>query len=290
MGGRVPTRDWADQELKHNFDRLWENVCVGVLEYSSRDDGSHDASVAIGTSGRLGAPPAIMRLQIPASDRVRFRKLLELDSVTFDQLETEFERSSPTLMRADLVKALSCPAGISEQELGEIVTVLLNLHMVRAGNGMTALEVARSVIEAAKRETEDATIEPLPAPKVGWDEFERRLAKLLSFDKSLGVTAKALVVAYESAQQLHAVRVLTDARPVFAEASEGPAAFVILHTLKLEVHTAQEDTEYFVTLNSYDLTELKEAVDRALIKQESLQKALLLTNIPVLKWRAEDNA
>lgn len=68
-------------------------------------------------------------------------------------------------------------------------------------------------------------------------------------------------------------RVLTDLRPVFGK-NEEPAAGVIVHTMKIKYHEGAYGPlkEFFVALNSEDIEELRDILDRATRKEESLRR------------------
>ena len=83
---------------------------------------------------------------------------------------------------------------------------------------------------------------------------------------------------------------MTDARPVFTHApTEGPAAFMVIHTLALDVHASENDHRWFVALDSNDLRSLRDAIDRAIAKEESLVSSLDKTGIPTLRWREDSD-
>jgi hypothetical protein len=222
-----------------------------------------------------------MQLQIPSSERKRLTALLSLPVAAFDALETAFADSSPTLRPQDLEQALLLPSDFDRSSLKDIVNVLLSFYWLRASSEVSPEEVANAVARAVNEDKE------LPAPAVG-DVFAQRLAKLLSFDQSLGVTAKAKFVAYQNPRHFHSARIMTDARPVFLDASQSPAAFVILHTLKFDVHEGGDDREIFMSLDSEDLLELSKVIERAMNKEKGLRKSLERTGVYTLTRKDAD--
>jgi hypothetical protein len=182
---------------------------------------------------------------------------------------------SQTALARDIAERVK----LSRPDVSEIVQLILTLYAVRDSQGFSAEEMAEQIAEASQATTDDR----LRQPKRGWLQLKRELAELLSFDNSIGLTSKAAAIAYESPQHFHGIRILTDARPIFAGPPEdGPTAFVLIHTLKIDVHGAGDDREIFITMNAEDLSAVRAAVDRALAKEENLRAILPKTGIPIL--------
>lgn len=157
-----------------------------------------------------------------------------------------------------------------------VVRFLVSIYYLRADRGESPERLAEELTQAAQ----DSGDARLQKPVEGWEKFRKRLSEILSLDETLGVSSKAAFVAMQAPRHLHGVRVLTDARPVFADdAAMPPSALVIVHTLQLEVHEDGDERDYFVQLDFDDLHELRHAVDRALKKERSLKELLKKTGV-----------
>jgi hypothetical protein len=157
---------------------------------------------------------------------------------------------------------------------------------LRADLHLEAEEFIDELFQAAD-ESGDERLTPQPG---GWGDLKERLSRLLSLERSLGVTAKALYLAYQFPRHYHGAQVLTDARPVFTtNLAEPPAAFIISHTLQIQVHDDGEDCRWFVMLNTDDLVDLKRVIERAIEKEQSLKQLMSSTGVPTLEWtRGQD--
>jgi hypothetical protein len=93
--------------------------------------------------------------------------------------------------------------------------------------------------------------------------LSRRLYTLAS-NPSVTRLAKAFMVYGEYPNLLHTSAITNDIRPVFDGAPEkGVTGAMIVHTLKLDYHSAKGREELYVALDDNDLEDLGEAVERA---------------------------
>jgi hypothetical protein len=104
-----------------------------------------------------------------------------------------------------------------------------------------------------------------------WSQFRNRLERLFSID-ALSISAKAVLLQLEYERRYHEARVLTDIRPVFgADPSQPPKAAVLSHMLRLAYHdNSSEIKEFYLGLDSIDLSELIQVLLRAQEKEQTL--------------------
>lgn len=222
-----------------------------------------------------------MTLQIPKADRKPLAKLLKLQPKTIAQLQSALESAEPRMRPSTLAEDLREKVDVDWPELRDVVQALATLDWVRNYTGGEIDAFVEDVVEAVERER---GADDLKAPEAGWDAFRPALAKLLSVE-ALAVTAKALYVAYQQPRHFHGANVVTDARPVFGSiVTDGPAAFVVSHTLHITAHEGADDTDWYASLNSSDLAKLRKAIDRATEKEQSLRTLLSKTGKSVLEW------
>jgi hypothetical protein len=78
-------------------------------------------------------------------------------------------------------------------------------------------------------------------------------------------------------------------RPVFADTDLSPKAVVVVHQLKIEVHSnaGGHPDSHFFALDRNDLLTLRSVIDRALAKHEALRALADGLELPVLEsWLA----
>jgi hypothetical protein len=169
--------------------------------------------------------------------------------------------------------------GLSETEIQQLLPTLTSLYMARASLGISAQEFLESVVEAV------ATSHSAPANFTAdtREKFKQRLANLLDVE-SFGVSVKAQEVLHEHQYALSRVRILTDIRPVFGnEKIESPLAAVLVHTMKITYLAEGEIREFFVAMDTSDIKMLKDALERAEKKAESIKVAISNTGLNIIE-------
>jgi hypothetical protein len=192
------------------------------------------------------------------------RRIASLDEKQIDGLVEQLNRG---VIRSipGLSKAVRQAAGDSwdEQQSEAFASHLLSLSILAVGSDFSVTELSTRVAEQIS-DLDAKAEEVLP----------KRLASLLS-SKDLAALGKAVDLARESNRLLNDARIVSELRPVFGEdmTAEPPGA-VILHTLRLNYMEEGERKTMSLTLNSRDLIQVKRAVERAQIKQNTLSRLL----------------
>ena len=231
----------------------------------------------------------MMQIEIPESGRDALAKLLEAESSFLEALYAALKDTQPTLFwRESLVTELTFKlreySEASPDTLRSIGRMLTGVLSWREDEPAT--EIAAELIEAARSSGD----ERLKSPPADWERLRPYLEKFLSLEQ-LQISAKATMLFTQTPRHLHLARVLTDARPVFTnKATEGPTAFMIVHTLSMEIHDDGEDKEWYLALDSADLENLRDIMDRAIQKESSLKSALQKTKLPVLTFKEDQDA
>jgi hypothetical protein len=194
-------------------------------------------------------------------------KLAKLSEDSFSQMISAFEGIGPKLFPDDLsTEAISKTKGISSEDLSEIIVAVMSLVSLRVNDDSTTEDLANRIVEAAheanlaiKTEEESAT-------------FKKRLIKLFELD-TVFISAKALGILQNNENVFCSAKILTDIRPVFgSDPTVAPSAAVIVHMLDLSYHKKTGDLEHlYIALDSLDIDTLREALDRAEMKAESLK-------------------
>jgi hypothetical protein len=164
------------------------------------------------------------------------------------------------------------------EEPEKVLQVLLNLNVTRAHSDPPINEFVEDVLKTLG--------ESDPKILAGKKKLQARqnLRKLLSFEP-LNIAAKASHLLADQERLLMGVRILTDARPVYGQdPKQKPVAMLINHTLKLTYsHRHGEVDELYIALDADDIGNLKRALDRAIVKAESLASVLKSANIRIVQ-------
>lgn len=208
----------------------------------------------------------LAELPLSEKERAGLTTLRDLSGIGIDQLIADLSRSPESLPSVD---------GLPGATVQQIVDTLKHLYETRVIADVPVTEFVSDVCEAL-RETDELS-------SSAEQQFRERLTRLLDIE-SMNVAAKAFSLYGEHANIFCDARILTDMRPVFGEnVSDGPAAYIVSHTLKIAYHgTVGRIEELYVGLASEDLVELRIVIDRAEAKAKSLRKALEGTGIKFL--------
>lgn len=116
-----------------------------------------------------------------------------------------------------------------------------------------------------------------------------RLLPLLA-SKALATTAGALELLTQHERNYQTARVVTDIRPVFADdVHDRPEGAVIVDTLQLQTWDRGGRAEMLaVAMDETDLRELREVIDRALAKTDTLREFLAEQDIACFQLDTRD--
>lgn len=214
--------------------------------------------------------------------------LVAADPRAIEAITAALNTCAPVLAQRELSSAVSealRSSGVAATTVSSVLRTLLAVYSVlRDSWGLNAAEAAEELVKTIREDGK------LGAPSDGWEPFQRRIEQLLANEQVLGLSAKASSIASDTERHVHGVRVFTDARPIYGEnATDGPKAFAILHTLKIDYFEGGEDREWFITLDGDDLESLQGVTERALTKERSLKAMLQQLKVPVLSWKAVDD-
>ena len=155
---------------------------------------------------------------------------------------------------------------------------------------ITEVEAARLAIDVS---VDQAAVDVSQADVYEASEPERQ--RLRAFLKaalpinSVRVTAKAWTLMVEEERNLHEARIVSDLRPIFGDdVDEGPAAWLIVHSLKLTVHEGRDLREIFVGIDAADLEDLANLLEREAKKTRALRESLAKTGVPEALTRAKE--
>ena len=221
-----------------------------------------------------------IQLTIPQSDRRGLALLLNLPQEGLQELKQAIKETPPSLLARDFASHVAKKVTITTDDITEIIRVIVTLYSVRADVDLPIAAFVDKIIEAMK----EAESEELSPQDDNWEGFQARVTELLSFDYPLGVIAKSVEVMLENEHNFHSARVLSDLRPIFGnDPSEQPAACVILHQLKISYHEGNQLKEFFITLSTEEIRQLRTVLNRAEAKAQSLKALMDSVSVPMLE-------
>lgn len=218
---------------------------------------------------------------LPGAYVAGMKTISNLSENSITELQDAFKSSDASLRPKEL--ALQVSAKVSPplvDQVRRIVNTLIGLYSLRAFLGLSVSDFLQE-LERADQEDEDDEVKSLtPEEKI---RVKERLLVLLELGGSLGVTSKANDVMTEHDKVFRKARVLTDVRPIFQpDPAARPAAAVMIHTLKIEYRHDYQPKALFVALDTTDIRALREVLERAEQKSESIALMLEASKVPYL--------
>jgi hypothetical protein len=224
------------------------------------------------------AKKRLRRIRVPENFRQPLRDLGTLSSDQYQALLRTVAQATPTLSVDDLSADVAERASLDEDAVRSTLGLLMSLSVTREFHG---LSLDRLVQDVLSRSSEDLDIQDVDTK----ERLSDRLQQLLALERPIGVSARALGVLLEHERAFADARIVTDIRPIFLAAdSLEPVATVLIHNLKLVSHTADTHTEHFFALDTGDLRALRDVIDRALEKEEALERVIRTTNLTYLAF------
>jgi uncharacterized protein (DUF1778 family) len=215
-------------------------------------------------------------LTIPSYYRSGLAEIIKLNDESFRELLSTLENMAPALYEKTLSDKLKASVNnIPEAEVDKIAQAIFGMSLGRVGAEVSTSQFVDDVIQSI----ETNNYEGLSLSNDNRDSFKQRLTSLLEAN-SLAIGTKAYNILFEHGQNLTSFRILTDIRPVFREQIEEQlGAALIIHTVKLEYMQEGDTKEFFVAMDTKDITELMDVLKRAQAKEESLKALLQAANV-----------
>ncbi len=220
-----------------------------------------------------------MELVLPRSQFRAFSEFVRMTAEQREILKGALANISPTLKTRRLAETIAEQIRTAPAPASWMLGMFTSMYEIRAEQKMSAQAFAQAICDFAA-----ASGRPeLKPTDNNWEPIRRSLAEILSLDRTIGVIAKGFGVVSEFERLFESARVVTDLRPVFGEkVTDRPAAFAVVHELRIKYYSAEGSKEFFVSLDSSNIKNLREAMDRASQKEETL-KVLIPEDIPYLE-------
>jgi hypothetical protein len=163
---------------------------------------------------------------------------------------------------------------IEPEQLYKMLDAIYSLYYVRELSGVRSSQFLDDVMDGLE-ERQLAT-----SSKAQITQFRDVLERLLEID-SLQIIAKAARLQRDGERLYCKGKLLSDIRPVFgSDPHARPLGAVLAHTLKIAYHQGREHLEFNVVLDSTDLVELAEVIQRAQDKEGTLRELLAECKLP----------
>lgn len=205
-------------------------------------------------------------LSIPEEQQPALNRIRTMPEESLRAFASAMERSPNTVPSVQ---------GLSPDEAEMIQEAVMELYRVREFFSMEPPAFVEDMAESLQ-ELEGFPAAELPA-------FKERLTRLLTMD-SVSIAAKAASLKLEYERRFCTARILTDARPIYgADPSQPPDAAMIMHVLRISYHDDTSDLrEVFIAMDGDDVTTLRDLLDRAEKKAQSLQSVFAAANVKVV--------
>lgn len=220
----------------------------------------------------------VASVNIPEQALPDLKRIAEFDDALFDSLLKAIGDTAPTLTKAQFSRALAAKVATADDEdIQAVLRTAFALYAIKERVGITSQELSEAVTSSEAASSPELQLAPDAK-----DRLRHRLALLLGFDGTLGVSAKALDVMTDHERIFCKARILSDIRPVFTDQLESASAMII-HTLQIGFHQDGEHHDYYFALDTDDIQKLKGIIDRAERKTVALQSILKKAEVRYLE-------
>lgn len=204
--------------------------------------------------------------RIPEAELETIGRLLRYPAETFEAICHVLETAEPAVQMDYFAPNLAAEAGLEEDEAAAILELLSSMYQTLDRSPNQDAFLAR-----LKRSLAD---EPsLSSIADDWHNASEKLRRLLSFENSIGVTAKARGLLIQHEHFYCKGRILTNLRPVYKRDLGTPVASIIYHELRITYHKSDDsDTrDIYIAATKQHLLRLRSLIDRALQKEDGLR-------------------
>lgn len=209
-----------------------------------------------------------------------FRQILLLPQESLHELIRAFESAPFTLRLDTYISQVAEKTRLEQDIIQAIVDTLATLYWNRTSTDQPVSVLVEVVLRALDQAEPDDELRH----RYKDNEFKDRLTTLFGLDRSLNVELKIGRLLYEQEHTLQDMRIITELRPVFRDdPGEIPIGTIALHRMRISYFQDGQTQQFFVTLDSSDITKLRAQLNRAELKERSLKAALERTTLPLLE-------
>ena len=222
-------------------------------------------------------------VRVPREVLAGVKVIANLDDGTLSKIIQMFRSEAASLYPSVIARTLAAKIQeLSEANAQAVIDCIIALELARASTSIPIAQLVSDVVASAKSEIPD---ESKQNRLTAWLQDALGIEPLM-------ISAKGISVMQDNERTFFNARVITDIRPVYKEGlsetpKEPPSAAVIVHTLKIGFRESGHYNEFFVALDSEDLVKLKQALERAEAKTDTLQALLNSAKVNYLKVQVE---
>lgn len=206
-----------------------------------------------------------MRLfELTSTDRAKILDVVKAFTPATNVYHYEFELETKL---SDIGMLL--PANWAEK-LVQFFFSIYNLNEVNGEQRDIAEELSVSLRELRDLEGKQVDKDELA-------DYRNFLLQIMNAHDSLGLSAKAIRLSFQHDRMFVNAEIFSDIRSIFQkDPSARPEGAVIMHKLKIHTHVSSgaRFEDIYTAMEYYDLLQLRDAVERAIKKQQSLERVL----------------
>lgn len=220
-----------------------------------------------------------MPITLPEDSYANIQNLIRLSDTDFNALVDALKKVKPSLSPDTFstnVAALM-PQNDSVKIEG-IVSEIFAMDIVRDDKDFSIdefAELVRDKLQQTKSEAYTFTKEETLI-------FETRIKKVFEVRKTIGISSKALDLLTDQSRVFYSCKIVTDIRPVFNDDGSAIEASIIIHNLRIHFGQDNDHKDFYVTLDSRDIQNLRAVLDRAELKAEYLKTLLESSGVSYL--------
>ena len=220
----------------------------------------------------------MLQVRIPPRFRQPLQLVARFDSDQREALVRRLTDATAFTPLPDLADVVCEVSGVSHDEGLQIILALLSFNVQLGAWSEPASAVAKGVAES-----EDLKLD---------DDERTILADALNAlldAHSLSTAAKAADLVTEHEHVYHDIRVITDLRPVFGEdPGAQPEGMTLSATVKLDHFTEGRIKSLYVAVDEEDLRSIRDAMDRALKKSDTVRELIKAVDLPLYRTDREE--
>jgi hypothetical protein len=223
-----------------------------------------------------------MALQVPDRQLADVRKLLELPAEKTQELLNALAEAGPKFNVDELAAEVSSRAKLPPRLVNGIVSVLASLYVTRDNHHVPLETFVDEEVGVALKNVMGSPSDLVDAQ---WATLRKFLMVALALDNTVGTASKAGHILTEHERIFDDARIMTDIRPIFhLDVSEKPNAAVLIHMLRIrERDSLGHKSVQSFALDANDLRSLRETIDLAIKKEDTLRDALKNSGINILE-------
>lgn len=204
--------------------------------------------------------------RIPEEELATLGVLLRYPKETFESICHVLETAEPEVRLDDFAPNLAAEADIGEEEAFAILELLSSMYQTLDRSPNQEAFLGRLRLSLAEES-------PLSDLADDWPAASEKLRRLLSFENSLGVTAKARGLLIQHEHFYCKGRIITNLRPVYKRDIGTPVASIIYHELRITYHKSEDSNTHdiYIAATKQHLLRLRSLIDRALQKEDGLR-------------------